>query len=336
MAESASRFRFGTLFKQRSLQLALVLWVLLSLAALALCHGAMPLRIGTHPQPPVALVISSWIALLFMVLEVGLIAWMTRKRPMPNLAERAPERRVALQETVGLWIYGAVVLLVGRFVGLHFFGEGIAMHLNGSLVGATRVQSPHEVFTWAAYNGVLLALVPYVVFRMRGYSDQQMNLRSSNLKSDVIVIVVVLAIGCLMDLGLGTAFRDLTHHQQLVGGLLSFVVHLFGTDLPIMIFIYGILMPRYARLGSPMTAFLLGAASYPAMHVFESWTRYDSPAHSVLSVIVVFLFFFPPGVMKSFLTMRTGNAWVHMWGFHAISPHVTVDTRLIVQDFNIP
>jgi hypothetical protein len=47
------------------------------------------------------------------------------------------------------------------------------------------------------------------------------------------------------------------------------------------------------------------------------------------------LFFFPPGVMKSFLTMRTGNAWVHMWGFHAISPHVTVDTRLTVDDFGI-
>jgi hypothetical protein len=52
-------------------------------------------------------------------------------------------------------------------------------------------------------------------------------------------------------------------------------------------------------------------------------------------VIAVFLTFFPPGVTKSFLTMRTGNAWVHLWGFHAISPHVTVDTRLIVADFHI-
>ena len=44
-----------------------------------------------------------------------------------------------------------------------------------------------------------------------------------------------------------------------------------------------------------MTAFLLGAASYPAIHIFESWTRYDSVPHAVLSVIVVFLIFFPPG-----------------------------------------
>lgn len=50
---------------------------------------------------------------------------------------------------------------------------------------------------------------------------------------------------------------------------------------------------------------------------------------------MVFLTFFSPGVMKSFLTIHTGNAWVHMWGFHAITPHVTVDTRLIVADFHI-
>jgi len=39
--------------------------------------------------------------------------------------------------------------------------------------------------------------------------------------------------------------------------------------------------------------------------------------------------------MKSFLTIRTGNAWVHLWAYHAISPHVTTDMRLIVNDFNI-
>jgi hypothetical protein len=325
----------GYLVRQRSFQASLLLWVVISVAAVALCHGTMPLPIGPHPGKPVAMVISSSIALVFLVLEAGLVTLITRRRTMPDLGVRAPERRVALRETMWLWIYGAAVLLAGRLLGLRYFGEGIAMHLNGSLVGATRVQSPAEVYTWAAYNGILLAVVPYVVFRMRGYSNQQLNLKSSNLKSDLIIIAVVLAIGCFMDLTLDGNFLKLTHHQQIVGGLLSFALHLFGTDLPVMIFIYSILMPRYAKLTSPVTAFLLGAASYPALHVFESWTRYDSVAHAVLSVIVVFLIFFPPGVMKSFLTMRTGNAWVHVWGFHAISPHVTVDTRLIVRDFHI-
>jgi hypothetical protein len=325
----------GYLVRQRSFQVSLVLWVAISIAAVALCHGTMPLPIGPHPGKPVAMVISSSIALVFLVLEAGLVALITRRWAMPDLAVRAPERSVALRETVWLWIYSAIVLLAGRFLGLRYFGEGIAMHLNGSLVGATRVQSPAEVYTWASYNFFFLALVPYLVFRMRGYSNQQLNLKSSDLKSDSIVIAVVLAIGCFMDFMLGGDFLVFTRHQQIVGGLLSFILHLFGTDLPIMIFIYSILVPRYAKLTAPVTAFLLGAASYPAMHVFESLTRYDSPVHAVVSVIMVFLFFFPPGVMKSFLTMRTGNAWVHVWAFHAISPHVTVDTRLIVRDFHI-
>jgi hypothetical protein len=98
-----------------------------------------------------------------------------------------------------------------------------------------------------------------------------------------------------------------------VGGALAFALHLAGTDLPIMIFIYAILVPRYRR----------------------PTTRYDSVIDGVRSVSLVLFMFFPPGVVKSFLTMRTGNAWVHMWGFHAVSPHVTVDTRLIVRDFDI-
>ena len=229
----------------------------------------MPLPMGPHPGDPAGMVIFSSIALAFLALEIGLVALITRRRPMPDLAGRAPERGVALREAVLLWIYGAAVLLAGRFIGLHFFGAGIAMHLNGSLVGATRVQSPQEVYAFAAYNGFFFALVPYVVFRLRGYSHEQLNLRSANLKNDVLVIFVVMGIGCFLDLALGGNFLRLTHHQQLVGGLLSFIFHLCGTDLPVMIFIYGILLPRYCKLTAPVTAFLLGAASYPTMHVFE-------------------------------------------------------------------
>jgi len=57
--------------------------------------------------------------------------------------------------------------------------------------------------------------------------------------------------------------------------------------------------------------------------------------HGLISVLFVFLTFFPAGLMKSYLTLRTGNAWVHMWAYHAVTPHGMVDTRLIVKDFNI-
>jgi hypothetical protein len=33
--------------------------------------------------------------------------------------------------------------------------------------------------------------------------------------------------------------------------------------------------------------------------------------------------------------VRTGNAWVHLWAYHAIAPHTLIDTPLIVRIFRI-
>jgi hypothetical protein len=311
--------------RQKAFYVAILLWLLLC---------GVGLIFSRHTPSYRGLVVGSSQYLVLVLLMFGLVVLLTRKRPVIDLAQRAPEGRIARRETLAMWAYAAVVMVAGRLIGKHFFGEGIALHLNGSLVGATRVQSPIEVYTWAAYNGILLALIPYVVFRMRGYSNEQLNLKSANLKSDSLVIVVVLAFSVGMDM-MGSNIFQLTPHQRLVGGLMSFWLHLSGTDLPIMIVIYSILMPRYFKLFSPMTAYLLGAVSYPTIHIFESGTRYDSFGAAAMSLTFVYLLFIPAGLMKSFLTWRTGNAWVHVWAYHAISPHVTVDTRLIVNDFGI-
>ena len=315
----------GWVVQQRALYVAIFLWLLLS---------GVGLLFSRHTPSYRGLVTGSSEYLVLVVLMFGLVVLLTRKRPVIGLAQRAPESSIARRETLAMWAYVALVMVAGRLIGQHLLGEGIALHLNGSLVGATRVQSPIEVYTWAAYNGILLALIPYVVFRMRGYSNEQLNLKSANLKSDLLVIIVVLAFSIGMDM-IGPNIFQLSRHQQLVGGLMSFWLHMFGTDLPIMIVIYSILMPRYFKLFSPMTAYLLGAVSYPAMHIFESGTRYDSIGAAAMSLTFVYLLFIPAGLMKSFLTWRTGNAWVHVWAYHAISPHVTVDTRLIVNDFGI-
>ena len=315
----------GWVVRQRALYVAILLWLLLC---------GVGLLISRHTPSYRGLVTGSSEYLVLVVLVFGLVVLLTRKRPVIDLAQRAPESSIARRETLAMWAYAAVVMVAGRLIGKHLFGEGIALHLNGSLVGATRVQSPIEVYTWAAYNGILLALIPYVVFRMRGYSNEQLNLNSANLKSDLLVIMVVLAFSVGMDMR-GPNIFQLTRHQQLVGGLMSFCLHLFGTDLPIMIVIYSVLMPRYFKLFSPMTAYLLGAVSYPTIHIFESGTRYDSIGAAAMSLTFVYLLLIPAGLKKSFLTWRTGNAWVHVWAYHAISPHVTVDTRLIVSDFGI-
>jgi hypothetical protein len=267
--------------------------------------------------------------------QMAVTYFLTRRRNVPDMSGRAPAVPVARREVILLWAYGAFVMLAGRWLGQRLFGEGIGLHLNGSLFGPTRMTSPREVWVWSFYNFVFLALIPYIVFRARGYSREALNLKSTNLRNDSLVIFVIMAIGSAVDLMAG-GFLKLSRHQMLAGGTLTFITHLLGTGLPVMVSIYAILFPRYLRLaGSPAAAVLLGAVSYAAVHVFEYWTVYDSVPHALLSVITVLLTFGPPGLMKSYLTLRTANAWVHLWGYHAITPHVTGDTSMIVDVFGI-
>jgi hypothetical protein len=165
----------------------------------------------------------------------------------------------------------------------------------------------------------------------------QLNLRSNNRRNDVLVLVVV----CLLEsvweystLGLGAL--HLNARQLLLGAPLTFVVFFLGTVLPTMVLIYSILVPRYLKLtGSPTITVLLGGLSYALVHIVEGWSAFDSPRDTALSLIFVVLGYLGPGMMKTVITLRTGNAWVHALGYHAIAPHVIIDTPLIVQAFGI-
>jgi hypothetical protein len=71
------------------------------------------------------------------------------------------------------------------------------------------------------------------------------------------------------------------------------------------------------------------------MHLVEGWTMFTTPRDSALSLIFVFMTYIGPGMFKSFVTLRTGNAWVHAIAYHAIAPHVIVDTSGIAKIFGI-
>ena len=86
------------------------------------------------------------IALISIILLIGIVSLLARHRPFPNLAERAPERGIALREMLAMWIYGAVVLSAGRVIGQHYFGEGLALHsgqaMPGSICGLSTQSRP--------------------------------------------------------------------------------------------------------------------------------------------------------------------------------------------------
>ena len=83
------------------------------------------------------------------------------------------------------------------------------------------------------------------------------------------------------------------------------------------------------------TAVALGGLTYAALHVWDAWTVFTSPNAAVVSVIFLVFTYLGPGMIKTHLTLRTGNAWVHVWAYHALAPHTLVDTPHIVHAFGI-
>jgi MFS family permease len=266
---------------------------------------------------------------------MAVVYLLTRQRVVPDLAARAPERPQAARETALVLGYAALGQVGGWLVGPALGYRPFSFHIAGTLVGCSVPPSVGELWTWAIYNFVVFAVVPFFWFRRR-YSATQLSLRSTNRANDLLVIVVVMAIESLVELGAFPGIFQLSIHQLLTAAPLAFGVFMIGTVLPTMVLIYAILIPRYLKLtGSFASTVLLGGVTYAAMHVVEGWSVFTTPREIALSLIFVVLQYFGPGMMKTVITLRTGNAWVHAIAYHSIAPHMLVDAPLMVKVFGL-
>lgn len=325
------------LLRERSVQTAVIGWVVANALVVMVAKGALPFDWPALPGRSVSeRLVEINVGLLEIFFLMGVVFALTRKRTVPDLAARAPERAVALRETLLLLAYGVLGLIGGfllaRVFGWHPFG----LHLAGTLYGTHEHVEPAEAIVWAAYNLVVYAVVPLAFFRRR-YSAEALNLKSNNRRNDTLVIVVILLIESLVQaLALAPAILDLGARQLALGVPLTFGLYLAGAVLPAMVFIYAILVPRYLKLtGSTATTVILGGLTYTLLHVWDAWTVFSSPSGAVLSIIFLIFTYFGPGMIKTFLTVRTGNAWVHVWAYHALAPHTFVDTPHMVEVFDI-
>jgi hypothetical protein len=319
---------------QRSVQLTILGWVAANALVLLAAREVLPFD-WTDRSVSGRLVGANF-ALLEVLILMAVVHALTRRRRLPALADRAPARSEARRETMLLLAYGGVGLLGGFVLGRAFGWHPFGFHLAGTLYGTHDHVAPVEALAWAAYNLVVFALVPLIYFRRR-YSAEALNLKSTDRRADALVIIVVLLIESLAQyFALRSQIFSLTPGQLLLGVPLAFGLYFVGTVLPAMVFIYAILVPRFLRLtGSTATTVILGGLTYTLMHLWDAWTVFSSPATAALSVAFLLFTYLGPGMMKTFLTVRTGNAWVHVWAYHALAPHTFHDTPLIVRVFGI-
>lgn len=325
------------LLRRRSIHLAAIGWLSVNALVLGVAQDALPFSWpNSTADTPTRYLVDANLGLVEVLLLAALVHWLTRRRALPRLADRAPERAIAARETLFLLLYGAAGLgfgfLLARLAGWHPFG----LHLAGSIYGTHDNVSAAESIAWATYNLLVYAVVPLLFFRRR-YSAEALNLRSSDRRADALLIGVVLAIESLVQIAvLDPKIFELTASQLVAGIPLTFTLYLAGAVLPAMIFIYAILVPRFLRLtGSTVTTVILGGLTYTALHIWDAWTVFDSPGNAALSLAVLLMTYFAPGMFKTVLTVRTGNAWVHVWAYHALAPHTLTDTPHLVHVFRL-
>jgi hypothetical protein len=323
--------------RHRGVHAAVAIWILVYLVVLMLADGSLPFDRPAVAKLPFALQIAApSITFIEIFALMGLVFLITRRRSIPDMAARAPERSAAKRETILVLAYAALGQAGGWIVGPAFGFRAFSFHIAGTVFGCTVPPQRAEIWTWAIYNFLIFAVAPYVYFRRR-YTDTQLNLRSVDRRNDALLIFVVLIVESLFELAVfdKNIFR-LSPHQVLFGAPLTFVIFFIGTVLPTMVLIYAILLPRYLKLtGSAISTVLLGGLTYAAMHIVEGWSAFDTPRNTALSLMFVLLQYFGPGMIKSVLTLRTGNAWVHALSYHVVAPHVIVDTPLVVKIFEI-
>src|SRR5215471_18504033 len=311
-------------------------WIGLNAAAVILSGGVLPFdRPALAGLPFAGQMAIPTVGLLEIFFLMAVVYALTARRAIPDIAARAPARARAAFETVGLLAYAMAGQVGGWLLGPALGLRPFSFHLAGTLVGCSTPASAKEAIIWSLYNFLVFAVVPYIVFRRR-YSNEALNLRSSNRGNDLLVILVVLVIESVSELTVFPGIFKLTAHQLLLAAPLSFLLFGIGTVLPTMILIYSILLPRYLKLtGSFVVTVLMGGATFALMHIVEGWSTFNGPTNTTLSLIFVVLTYQGPGMFKSFVTLRTGNAWVHAIAYHAVAPHVIDDAPLMVKAFAI-
>ncbi|WP_329238663.1 hypothetical protein OG417_36230 [Actinoallomurus sp. NBC_01490] len=323
-------------FRHRSVGLAALGFVLVNGLLISIGGRHLPFHASSLAEPPTPAAVLGADAMYLEIFGLMALAYLlTRRRAGVDLAARAPARPQARRETLLVLAYGVVAMLGGLMLGRAFGWHAFGFHLDGMVIRTGQRVMPEEMVAWAAYNLVVYAVVPFLVFRRR-YSAEQLNLRSRDRRGDLLVILVILAVESTVQLLSNGAILDLKPRQLLLGAPLTFALSFAGTVLPTMVFIYCILTPRYLKLtGSVPATVILGGLTYALLHFFDGWTNFASPVDTLLSVLYLLLFYTGPGMFKTFLTVRTANAWVHVWAYHAIAPHTLIDTPMTVEVFGI-
>jgi hypothetical protein len=251
---------------------------------------------------------------------VFVLIWLSRNRKPIDHRSDLPIRQTSL-ETVALLLYLVLIaVIVGPMLGVrpHIGSAGLD---HGSM-HAWSSQTVRSVMLWAGFYFCSIALIPFLVFTIwRGYSLKSMLLNFPEPKKWIpySLITAVISLGAFV----GPAYFKL----PLWGHLLTFLLFSLGTFIPVAILIQGLLAPRLAILTkSWISGSMLAGVTYGLYHSREFYLEWGTASQVAVSLAwITQLSFF--GVLKAVSTLRTGNAWIHIFNTHM--PHLSEAPEIV-------
>jgi hypothetical protein len=225
----------------------------------------------------------------------------------------APAFRRPGAETTGLLLWLAAVVAVGALIGAPTHVASLG--LTESTLAVWDEQTPGSLLLWAGYYFMLAALIPALYFlRVRGYRPRDLLMGFPRPRRWVPFALITGTLGILGFAGPEYWTTPLTAH------LAALLIFTLGTLLPVMILTQSLLAPRLAVLGGSwiVGAVLVGLV-YAAYHATEFYLSWASPSEGIVSLAWLgqFAYF---GLLKGITTLRTGNAWLHIFVTH--TPHL--------------
>ena len=150
-----------------------VIWIIGNVAVVLLAGGFLPFdRPALADMQFAQQVALPSLGLIEVFVLMAVVYLLTRQRVVPDLAARAPECSQAARETALVLGYAALGQVGGWLVGPALGYRPFSFHIAGTLVGCSVPPSVGELWTWAIYNFVVFAVVPFFWFRRR-YSSTQ-------------------------------------------------------------------------------------------------------------------------------------------------------------------
>lgn len=152
------------LLSDKFVWLGLAVWAVFATAVSFLAHGTIPFDQPWLASMHYSMRVAIWMTGPVFALTIIEITFALTHHRAVEIGVRAPERSVALRETIGLLIYGALVLIAGLFLGRMIGRHRIGLHLAGSMFGLADAVLRREVYVWSAYNFVFLCCAAVLVF----------------------------------------------------------------------------------------------------------------------------------------------------------------------------